>query len=75
MKIFFSISQTKSCTIRSNKTCDNDDDLVVMSNLTDEFYVFIKQMTFIAIIQLKRHNSFRLRFEKFQILILKLISK
>ena len=50
MKISFSTLQTKNCEIRLNEICDDDDNLTVMSNSNDAYYVFIKQITFIAVI-------------------------
>ena len=75
MKVFVSTSQTKNCAIRSDEICDDDDDFAAMSDSNVDWYVFIKQMTFTAVIQ---SISFRLsndNLEKLQILISKLILK
>ena len=57
-KISFSTSQTKNCAIRSDEICDDDDDLTAMSDSNDKYYVFIRQMNFIAVIQSMRNVSF-----------------
>ena len=50
MKIFSSTFQTKNCVIRSNDVCDDDDNLATMLNSNCDFYVFIKEITFIVVI-------------------------
>ena len=74
MKIPFSTLQTKNRAMRSNDICDDDDNLVTISDIDRDFYVFIKQMTSIAIIQTRSNDSSRSRndsLEKLQISISK----